>query len=86
MSKQINFTLPRESNRWLRLLSWTSLVMLAVLLLIQHAEHLLTVLPYLLLLACPLMHLFLHRHGHSEASHSETSPTPPHASGTAKTA
>lgn len=32
----------------------------------EHRDHLLSALPYLLLLACPLMHLFMHRgHGHS---------------------
>ena len=31
----------------------------------EHRAHLLGALPYLLLLACPLMHLFMHRgHGH----------------------
>lgn len=32
----------------------------------EHMAHLFGVLPYLLLLACPLMHLFMHggRHGH----------------------
>lgn len=31
----------------------------------EHRAHLLGFLPYLLLLACPLMHLFMHRgHGH----------------------
>lgn len=29
----------------------------------RHQSHLLAVLPYLLVLACPLMHLF-HHHGH----------------------
>ena len=30
-----------------------------------HSPHILGVIPYLLLLACPLMHLFMHRrHGH----------------------
>lgn len=29
----------------------------------EHQAHLLGILPYLLLLACPLMHLFMH-HGH----------------------
>lgn len=32
-------------------------------LLTEHTAHLFGVLPYLLLLACPLMHLFMH-HGH----------------------
>jgi hypothetical protein len=34
----------------------------------EHAAHLLGALPYLLLLACPFMHLFMHRgHGQSES-------------------
>ncbi len=32
-------------------------------LLVEHREHVLPFLPYLILLACPLMHLFMH-HGH----------------------
>jgi len=32
----------------------------------EHRAHLFGVLPYLLLLACPLMHLFHHRHGHGK--------------------
>lgn len=36
------------------------------LLLSEHRAHFLGVLPYLLLLSCPLMHVFMHRghHGH----------------------
>jgi hypothetical protein len=30
----------------------------------QHLQHLVGILPYLLLLACPLMHLFGHGHHH----------------------
>ena len=31
----------------------------------EHAAHLYGALPYLILLACPLMHVFMHRgHGH----------------------
>lgn len=37
-------------------------------LLTEHRAHLFGLLPYLLLLACPLLHLFLHgRHRHDEA-------------------
>lgn len=37
----------------------------AYFLLTRHFDHVLQALPYLLLLACPLMHLFMHRrHGH----------------------
>ncbi len=37
-------------------------------LLTEHLAHTLSVLPYLLLLACPLMHVFMH-HGHGHDSH-----------------
>lgn len=33
----------------------------------EHRAHLLGILPYLLILACPLMHIF-HHHGHGHAS------------------
>jgi len=35
----------------------------AFFLLTEHTAHVFGVLPYLLILACPLMHLFMH-HGH----------------------
>lgn len=31
-----------------------------------HTGHVLAAAPYLLLLACPLLHLFGHRHGHDQ--------------------
>ncbi|HEV8389673.1 MAG TPA: DUF2933 domain-containing protein [Dongiaceae bacterium] len=34
----------------------------------EHRAHLLGILPYLLILACPLMHLFMHR-GHGSHHH-----------------
>ena len=53
------------SARWLR---WGLYVFLAVALFFlwtEHRAHLLGVLPWLLLLACPLMHMLMHRrHGH----------------------
>ena len=50
----------------------------------EHAAHIklaIPYLPYLLLLACPLLHLFMHGgrgHGHGARSHEEkdTQPTP----------
>jgi len=33
----------------------------AFFLITEHTAHMLGVLPYILLLACPLMHLFMHR-------------------------
>lgn len=47
-----------------RIILWCLLTILAFFLITEHAAHLFGILPYLLLLACPLMHLFLHgRHG-----------------------
>ena len=55
-----------RSPRW----PWSFQVALIVLLAVaafflvtEHSAHLYGVLPFLLLLACPLMHLFMH-HGH----------------------
>lgn len=47
-------------------------------LLTEHWAHLFGILPYLLLLACPLMHLF-HGHGHHghTASEPDQAPQPP---------
>lgn len=48
--------------------SWAWLVFAAIALfylLSEHRAHLFGILPYLLLLACPLMHLFMH-HGHGK--------------------
>ena len=46
--------------------NWVLLGFIAVIgffLLTEHRAHLFGILPFLLLLACPLMHLFHHRHG-----------------------
>ena len=56
-------------------------------LLTEHTAHVLGGLPYLLVLACPLMHLFMH-HGHGahdtdagqRGSSGERSVPPPHSS------
>lgn len=43
-------------------------------LVIEHRAHLMGALPYVLLLACPLMHVFMHRgHGHGRHDHSRGS-------------
>jgi hypothetical protein len=43
---------------------------LGAYLLWSHTGHVLAAVPYMLLLACPLMHLFGHRHGHTHDQHS----------------
>ena len=44
-------------------------------LLTEHTAHVLGVLPYLLILACPLMHLFMH-HGHGGHRMAQSPPPP----------
>lgn len=39
-----------------------------LLLFTEHRAHVLGILPYLILLACPLMHIFMH-HGHGGHDH-----------------
>jgi hypothetical protein len=44
-------------------------------LLIEHTAHVFGVLPFLLILACPLMHLFMHHgHGGHDATPAATQP------------
>jgi len=46
----------------------------------EHRAHLLGALPFLLLLACPLMHIFMHRGhgaGHRHSSHGAPTQQPP---------
>jgi len=57
-----------QNKGWLRTPSGIALVgflvVAGVLLLTEHRAHVLGALPYLLLLACPLLHVF-HHHGHA---------------------
>jgi hypothetical protein len=53
-------------------LGWAITLVLAAIggyLLWNHTGHIALALPYLVLLACPLMHLFGHRHGHHGHDH-----------------
>ncbi len=64
---------PKGFVKWF--LSWRGIALTAALaavsayLLTVHLEHLAVALPYLILLACPLMHIFGHGHGHDHANH-----------------
>lgn len=56
---------------WLSSKGLAALILIAgasYFLLIEHRQHLFALLPYLILLLCPLMHLFMH-HGHGGHSH-----------------
>ena len=60
-----------HDHPWSARTSISLLVIGAVLgyfLLTEHLEHALGALPFILLLACPLMHLFMH-HGHDAHTH-----------------
>lgn len=47
----------------------------AFFLVTEHAAHVFGVLPWLLILACPLMHVFMHRgHGHGGHRHNRSEP------------
>jgi len=63
-------TLPKRAGS---LAIATLAIMAAYYLLTRHAAHTLGVLPYLLILACPLAHLFGHRHRHGSGHAHETS-------------
>lgn len=56
-----------QQRRWLLIAALAGA--LALILGAEHRAHLLPALPYLFLLACPLMHLFMHR-GHGHGGHS----------------
>ena len=53
--------------------NWPTLLILSVIgfyLIAEHRAHLLGALPWLILLACPFIHIFMHRgHGHSHSQH-----------------
>lgn len=59
----------RSSLKQRALLVFLAFAAMAVVLIWQdHREHILGLIPYLFLLACPLMHLFMHG-GHGSHSH-----------------
>ena len=47
---------------------WVFLAIIAYFLVTEHWAHIVPFLPWLLLLACPLMHLFMHS-GHGQGGH-----------------
>ena len=58
----------RRLSFWLAVAGFAAIAV--VLLWHEHEAHLLGALPWLLVLACPLMHLFMH-HGHEHGHGSE---------------
>jgi len=68
---------PSESRNWLRsrgnILLLLVLAIVGFLLFTDHRTHVFGILPYLLLLACPFLHMFMHRghgkHGNDRKGH-----------------
>ncbi len=53
------------------------LLVIGYFLLTEHRAHVISFMPFLLLAACPLMHLFMHGgHGHHHGQHHEHAPRP----------
>lgn len=48
---------------------WGFVAVAAFFLFTEHQAHVLGFLPYVIFLACPLMHLFMHHGGHSHHHH-----------------
>ncbi len=60
---------PRDQDKWpvIRKYAFLGFALIAgYFLLTEHRAHFFSALPYLLLLACPLLHLF---HGHGDRGH-----------------
>lgn len=58
-------------SRRSRYIFWGFLIVATFYLLLEHRTHVLYFLPYLLVLACPLMHLFHHGHSHQHAENTK---------------
>ena len=69
----------RPRSWWLSPVGLVTLGFLAVggfFLITEHTAHVFGALPWLLLAACPLMHVFMH-HGHRGGGHNHSSGRPP---------
>lgn len=58
-------------NKYVSWLFWIFAAVGAYFLVTEHREHVIQYLPYVLLMACPLMHIFGHGHGHGGHDHHE---------------
>lgn len=69
----------RNASRRANIVLIGFLIVAGYYLLAEHRAHLFGILPFLLLLSCPLMHLFMHhghRHGSDRSSGAGTSADP----------
>lgn len=58
-------------SSWYRICSWGAILIIAYFLVTEHRAHVIAFLPYAFLLACPLMHIFMHRGHHEHNGHSK---------------
>lgn len=63
---------------WTSLHGATTLILVGAalyFLFVEHGDHVLPFLPYLIILLCPLMHVFMHKghggHGHNDHQHQD---------------
>ena len=65
-----NHEINQNQDSWLnrhRWISYGALIVIAYYLLTEHREHVFAYIPYLILAACPFMHMFMHgSHGHQK--------------------
>lgn len=74
-------TTNRTFDRLSRWAIWTLGAAALGYLIVEHRPHLFGWLPYLIILACPLMHLFMH-HRHHHGGHSAVRPPKDNDAGT----
>jgi hypothetical protein len=63
--------------RWAIYCLYAAGLVIGVTLLVQHWVHVPLILPWLVFLACPLMHLFMHRGHHRHHANRDSSSPPP---------
>lgn len=73
---------PSQERRWFRspggLILLAFLAIAAFFLILEHRAHVFTLLPYVLLLLCPVLHLLMHgRHGGTHTDHDTSQPRRP---------
>ncbi len=61
---------------WYRIGTWGAVAIMGYYLITEHQAHVIQYLPFLLILACPLMHMFMHgghggHGGHGHHKHKE---------------
>lgn len=64
---------PERKSFWSSPTGWVAIGFIGVagyFLITEHAAHLTSILPWLLIAACPLMHLFMHHGSHGGHDHS----------------